>query len=215
MAVAGRIVGSDGVAAAYGNGSGIPCPQLSGQPIGKRIHFRLVRLVGTARTQCAGEAVLAHERPAADTGKATRRQQLGQLHQRIIVIAVAEQHHRHSQRTAAADHIPQIGHQQIRHTARVGGTAHHRQLTGRDGQHLLPGGGQGVIVFLIGRVQRVRQPAGDAGDVFFRRSRGAEPDGVYPDRQHSIPSVQISKSSDFSLSVSSLTGRGGTRRRGS
>ena len=188
MAVTGRIVGADGVAAAYGDGRGIPRRQTGGDAVGKIVHLRHIGVVGTTGAQCAGKAVLSHKGRACHAGKAVGGQQLRQLHQGVVIISVAEQRHGDGQRSRAVHHVPQVGHQQIGHAARVGGAAHHRQIARRDGQFPLSGVGQGIAVLSIGRAQLVRQTAGNAADGLFRGAGTAEIHGVNGRNEHGAPS---------------------------
>ena len=132
--------------------------------------------------------MLSHKGRARHAGKAVSSQQLTKLHQGVVIVPVAEQHHRNRQRSRAAHHIPQVGHQQVGHAARVGGTAHHRQIACRDGQLLFPHLRQGIAILGIAHAQLVRQTAGNASNRLFRGAGTAEIHSVNGSNGHSDPS---------------------------
>ena len=127
-----------------------------------------------------------HEGPSGHAGKAVSRQQLRQLHQCVIVIAVAEQHHRHRQSTLAVHHIPQVRHQQIWNAPSVGGTTHYGHITGRNGQLLSACGRQRVVIHFAVCAQRFCQTVGDAIDCFLRGAGPAEVQRPYFFNSHAI-----------------------------
>ena len=132
--------------------------------------------------------MLSHKGGACHAGEAAGRQKLGQLHQRVVIVPVAEQHHRNGQRPRTAQPIPQPGHQQIGHPPGIGGAAHHRQIAGGDGQFPLPRFRQGIAILDIPGAQCLRQTAGNARDGLFRGAGAAEPDGVNGGNGHGDPS---------------------------
>ena len=132
--------------------------------------------------------MLSHKGGACHAGEAAGRQQLAQLHQRVVIVPVAEQHHRNGQRPRTAQLIPQPWHQQIGHPSGIGGAAHHRQIAGGDDQFPLPRFRQGIAVRVVLCAQCLRQTAGNARDGLFRGAGAAEPDGVNGGNGHGDPS---------------------------
>ena len=105
---------------------------------------------------------------------------VAQLHQGIVIVAVAITHHRHRQGTVALDR----GHildQQVGHPAGVHRGAEDHQVPGAEGLGGLAGLGQGEVEGLQGPAGVAGQLLGDLGDHGFGGVGGAEigrPHGV-------------------------------------
>ena len=182
MAVPGGVVGADGVAAIHLDRlSGKLCQvfYLVSRSLPQFAHQGHILPVRTASAQDAGEGVLAHKGPGGHGTEAVVPQDIAQLHQPVVIVAVAVQHHRDGQGPLPMDHIPDVGQQQIGHPAGIDRGAHHRQILRAEGQGLLPGLGQVEAIGLIPGPQPLRQILRQGGDHLLRGPGAAEIDGVY------------------------------------
>ena len=105
---------------------------------------RHIPIVRTACAQGPGKAVLPHEGPCRNTAEAVCLEQIPQLDQRVIIVPVAEQHHRHRQRASAPDLFPQIRQQHIGHPPGIHRRSEYHQIPLAEGKLLLPGLGPGT-----------------------------------------------------------------------
>lgn len=72
-------------------------------------------MVRTARPQGAGKAVLPHEGSGRHAAEAVLPEDIPQLYEGVVIVPVAEQHHRHRQRSPTPDLFPQERQQHIGH----------------------------------------------------------------------------------------------------
>jgi len=84
----------------------------------KFLHACQILCIRSACRKCFGKGMLAHKSTACNRPKAILLQNISQLNQRIIIIAVAEGNHGHRIRTVALYLLRQIGKQYIWHTPR-------------------------------------------------------------------------------------------------
>ena len=97
--------------------------------------------------------MLAHKSTACNRPKAILLQNISQLNQRIIIIAVAEGNHGHRIRTVALYLLRQIGKQYIRHTPCNDRCAADNQIPFAENRILFSALRQGKIINFQGQVQ--------------------------------------------------------------
>ena len=187
MAVPGGVIGTDGRFAPDRHG-GHFCPGLSRQFLadfpGKSGLSRHVPIVRAARPQGAGKAVLPHEGSGRHAAEAVLLEDVPQLYEGVVIVPVAEQHHRHRQRSPAPDLFPQERQQHIGHPPGVYRRSQHHQVRLAEIQLLLPDLGPGEVQTAAGRRQ---QPGKLPGNVRYRALRGSGAAEIYgPNGCHDI-----------------------------
>ena len=146
--------------------------------VGEIIHLRCIGVVGTARPQRAGKAVLSHKGGACHAGEAAGRQQLAQLHQRVVIVPVAVADHGHCQRAIALNRSDVLD-EQVGHPAGVHGGAEDHQVSLAELLRFPADLGKGEVEGLQGCAGLVSQAAGNSGDHLLGGVGGAEIGGPH------------------------------------